>query len=42
MEILIAEDDLTSRTMLQAILGKWGYEVVATANGEDTWAALYK
>ncbi len=38
MKILIAEDDLTSRTMLQAILSKWGHEVVATANGEDAWA----
>ena len=40
MKILIAEDDLTSRTMLQAVLGKWGYEVVAKADGEDAWAAF--
>lgn len=40
MKILIAEDDVTSRTMLRAILGKWGYEVVETSDGEGAWAAL--
>lgn len=40
MKILIAEDDLTSRKMLEAILGKWGYEVVATSNGQEAWEAL--
>ena len=36
----MAEDDLTSRTMLQAVLTKWGYEVVATADGNEAWATL--
>ena len=27
MKILIAEDDLTSRVVLQSLLTKWGYEV---------------
>jgi CheY-like chemotaxis protein len=27
MRVLIAEDDITSRSILTAILGKWGYEV---------------
>jgi DNA-binding response OmpR family regulator len=40
MKILIAEDDLTSRTMLQAALNKWGYEVVSTADSDEAWAAL--
>ncbi len=40
MKILIAEDDVTSRTMLRAILGKWGCEVVETSDGEGAWAAL--
>jgi putative two-component system response regulator len=40
MKILIAEDDATSRTMLQAMLGKWGYEVVAANNGDDAWKQL--
>lgn len=40
MKILIAEDDLTSRTMLQAVLTKWGYEVITTADGNEAWTAL--
>ncbi len=40
MRILIAEDDLTSRTMLQALLSKWGYEVVITSDGHEAWGAL--
>ena len=40
MKILIAEDNFTSRIMLQAVLSKWGYEVVAAANGDEAWAAL--
>ena len=39
MKILIAEDDFTSRTMLQAVLTKWGYEVTATPDGEDMMLA---
>ena len=40
MKLLIAEDDLTSLTMLAAITGKWGYEPVAVENGEAAWQAL--
>jgi CheY-like chemotaxis protein len=40
MKILIAEDDLTSRKLLEAILGKWGYPVVAANNGQEAWEAL--
>lgn len=40
MRILIAEDDFTTRTMLQAVLGRWGYEVEAVADGLAAWAAL--
>ena len=40
MKILIAEDDFTSRTMLQAVLTKWGYDVTATENGDDAFAVL--
>jgi diguanylate cyclase (GGDEF)-like protein len=32
-KILIAEDDPVSRRMLQAFLAKWGYQVVAAADG---------
>lgn len=33
MKILIAEDDHLSRRLMQAMLEKWGYEVVAVADG---------
>lgn len=35
MRILIAEDDLTSRTMLAAVLKKAGHEVIETVNGVE-------
>ena len=40
MKILIADDDSISRRMLQAALAKWGYEVVATEDGDQAWNAL--
>ena len=40
MRILIAEDDLTSRTMLAGVLNKGGHEVVETQEGAAAWAAL--
>ncbi len=40
MKVLLAEDDAISRRMLEAFLVKWGYEVVVTMGGEDSWAVL--
>ena len=40
MRVLIAEDDASSRRMLDLILGRLKYEVVETANGESAWGAL--
>jgi diguanylate cyclase (GGDEF)-like protein len=40
MRILIAEDDVTSRLILENMLTKWGYEVVSTADGNDAWKKL--
>jgi len=40
MKILVAEDDLTSRHMLKAVLEKWGYEVVCAADGIDALNTL--
>ncbi|MCD6336545.1 MAG: response regulator [Candidatus Latescibacterota bacterium] len=40
MKILIAEDDMTSRRMLETRLVKWGYEVVATSDGNQAREAL--
>ena len=39
-KILIAEDDLISRRLLEATLIKWGYEVIVTCDGEQAWQAL--
>ncbi len=40
MRALIAEDDPISRRMLAAFLGKWGYEVTVTEEGERAWEVL--
>jgi diguanylate cyclase (GGDEF)-like protein len=40
MKVLIAEDDATTRFMLEATLARWGYEVVATGDGMDAWRRL--
>lgn len=40
MKILFAEDDLTTRMMLQSVLSKWGYEVVTAADGNEAWDAM--
>ena len=40
MKILIAEDDPVSRRLLEATLGKWGYEVISTSNGTEAWEVL--
>jgi DNA-binding response OmpR family regulator len=42
MRILIAEDDLTSRSMLAAVLRKAGHEVVETVDGATAWEALQR
>ncbi len=42
MQILIAEDDFTSRSLLSAVLSKSGYDVIETENGADAWAVLQK
>lgn len=40
MKILIAEDDLISRMMLEKILTRWGHEVTAVEDGLEAWDAL--
>lgn len=40
MRILIAEDEIISRRVLQSHLTKWGYEVLATTDGEEAWQVL--
>jgi len=40
MRILIAEDDVTSRTILTVLLTKLGHQVVATSNGLEAWHVM--
>ncbi len=40
MRILIAEDDVTSRTALAGVLRKEGHQVEAMVNGAEAWQAL--
>lgn len=42
MKILIADDDAVSRRILQRNLEKWGFEVIATQNGEQAWEVVEK
>lgn len=42
MRILIAEDDLTSRSILAAVLEKAGHESVETTDGSRAWEELQK
>ena len=40
MKILVAEDDLVTRRILEAYLAKWGYEAVVAADGQEAWRLL--
>jgi len=40
MQILIAEDELISRRLLQVTLEKWDYQVVAACDGAQAWDRL--
>jgi DNA-binding response OmpR family regulator len=41
MRILIAEDDPTSRRLLEATLAREGYDVVSAADGDEAWDRLH-
>lgn len=40
MKVLVAEDSPVSSRLLQRILAKWGYDVVAVSDGTAAWEAL--
>lgn len=40
MRILVADDDPASRLLLERLLAKWGYEVVAVPDGQAAWDIL--
>ena len=40
MKILIAEDNSTSRRILETILVKWNYDVISASDGNEAWEML--
>jgi diguanylate cyclase (GGDEF)-like protein len=40
MKVLVAEDEIISRTVIEAILTESGYEVVLASNGKEAWDVL--
>jgi two-component system, cell cycle response regulator len=40
VKVLIAEDDMVSRRLLEASLTRWGYEVAVTHDGVEAWQVL--
>ena len=42
MKVLIADDNMISRRLLEAALLKWDYEVVAACDGAEAWEELQK
>src|SRR4029453_15506523 len=40
MSIVIAEDDLVSRTLMSSLMEKWGFKAVITQDGHEAMAAL--
>lgn len=42
MRVLIADDDVISRRVLEATLAKWSYEVVVTCTGTEAWEILQR
>ena len=40
MKALIAEDNPTTRLMLEMTLSDWGYEIAAAADGVEAWRML--
>jgi two-component system cell cycle response regulator len=42
MKILVAEDDLVTRRILEAFLEKWGYEALIVGDGREAWQLLQR
>jgi len=40
MKLLIADDSLTSRTVLEHVTRKWGYDPIVAEDGEEAWQKL--
>ena len=42
VKVLVAEDEYTTRLMIQVCLEKWGYRVDSVADGKEAWKLLNK
>jgi len=42
MRILIADDSIVSRHLLEATLRRWGYEVIVACDGAEAWEILQR
>jgi two-component system, cell cycle response regulator len=42
VKVLVADDDVVSRRLLEAMLTKWGYEVAVTRDGAEAWEVLQR
>ncbi len=42
MRILMAEDDMISRRILEAVLTKWGYDPIVAVDGDEAWEIMQK
>jgi DNA-binding response OmpR family regulator len=40
MKVLIADDDVVSRRVLEVMVGRWGYTVSGVSDGEAAWSNL--
>jgi len=40
MKVLIADDDLLTKEMIEALLTKWGYSVLTVSDGNEAWEIL--
>ena len=40
MKVLIVDDDVTTRTLLNGQLKRWDYETLLAANGEEAWQCV--
>jgi DNA-binding response OmpR family regulator len=40
VKVLIAEDEIVSRRLLESALPRWGYDVITATDGEEAWRLL--
>jgi CheY-like chemotaxis protein len=40
MKLLICDDNMTHRVMLEAIVSRWGFEAVLAEDGQEAWDIL--